>query len=232
MGEGIAPNDAMGFEHVRPESAREGDVLVMKSGNEYEVAGNYDYCFDRIPVKDRPEHGVTETVIVAARWASYALRPITSETKTSVVEERSAGYDSSDEQNMSDEHRPLWQVDDCEGHVEFDCTTWPTIQLGFNVDEDSHEHVIHLTVSQAASLIRALNRGIGRTVMNGADRPTESMTGVNDLREAYAQHHVHELDAYGDEEEDAFDEGLRIFDTVFRNVVEDAIEARGSMNRQ
>lgn len=133
---------------------------------------------------------------------------------------------------MSDEHQPLWQVDDCEGHVEFDCTKWSTIQLGFNVDEDSLEHVIHLTVSQVASLIRALNRGIGRAVMNGAGRPAESLIGVNDLREAYAEHHVDRVDAYGDEEEDAFDEGLRIFDTVFRNVVEDAIEARTGMNRQ
>ena len=103
---------------------------------------------------------------------------------------------------MSDEHQPLWQVDDCEGHVEFDCTRWPTIQLAFRADEDATERVINLTVEQAAGLIRALNWGIGRATMNGADHPTEPLIGVNDLREAYAEHHVGRLDAYGDDEEE------------------------------
>lgn len=74
---------------------------------------------------------------------------------------------------MSDKHEPLWQVDDCEGHVEFDCTRWPTIQLAFRADEDATEHVIHLTISQTVSLVHALNRGIGRAVMNGAAYPDD-----------------------------------------------------------
>ena len=111
---------------------------------------------------------------------------------------------------MSDEHQPLWQVDDCEGHVEFDCTRWPTIQLTFRADEDATERVINLTVEQAAGLIRALNRGIGRATMNGADHPTEPLIGVNDLREACAEHHVGRLDAYGDDEEEkaAYDKAI------------------------
>lgn len=67
---------------------------------------------------------------------------------------------------MSDEHQPLWQVDDCEGHVEFDCTKWPTVQLSFRTDEDAPEHVINLTVEQAADLTRTLNRAVGRAVIN------------------------------------------------------------------
>lgn len=74
---------------------------------------------------------------------------------------------------MSDEHQPLWQLDDCEGHVEFDCAGWPTIQLAFRADEDATEHVINLTVEQAEGLIRALNRGIGRAAMNGAAYPDD-----------------------------------------------------------
>lgn len=79
---------------------------------------------------------------------------------------------------MSDEHQPLWRVDDCEGHVEFDCTKWPTVQLLFRTDEDAPEHVISLTVDQAADLTRALNRAIDRAVRNKADHP-DGTTGTH-----------------------------------------------------
>lgn len=88
---------------------------------------------------------------------------------------------------MSGGHRPLWQVDDCEGHVEFDCTTWPTIQLAFDADEDAREHVINLDVGQATSLVHALNRGIGLAVLNGADYPDDPTGTHADGHEDHVQ---------------------------------------------
>lgn len=44
----------------------------------------------------------------------------------------------------------------------------------FRTDEDAPEHVIDLGVGQAADLNRALERGIGRAVRNGADYPDGS----------------------------------------------------------
>ena len=81
----------------------------------------------------------------------------------------------------------FWRVDDCEGHVEFDCTKWPTVQLSFRTDEDTPEHVINLTVEQAADLIRALNRAIDRAVRNKADHPDDPTGTHADGHEDHVQ---------------------------------------------
>lgn len=70
---------------------------------------------------------------------------------------------------MSNEHTPIFRLDDCEATITVDATTFPTVQLSIDIDELDYPRVLNLTADDVAALTAALARAqwiAGMNAMN------------------------------------------------------------------